>query len=535
MRATAPLATGAGPRLGRESIAWLVAIALAAICLALLFGNGLGFVARQWGDPEYSHGWLIPVVTLVVLWSRRRAILTTRPDGSWLGCGLVAIGLVGLLLGEMAFVQRAGFVMLPVVLAGLGLAALGFRAMRFAWLPLLFLYFALPLPGSIYVPLSTSLQFVSSELGAGMLRLLGVSVYLDGNIIDLGTYQLQVAEACSGLRYLFPLASFGFLCAWLFNAPFWARAIVLLSTVPITVLTNSARIAMTGLFVEHGSIELAEGFMHLFEGWVIFIVALLVLFALMWLLARVLGNNRHVLDLLDFDRLTAEPDAAGARATTPRRVPAPFAASLGLILAAVAAHGPLTDRVQLIPQRPGLVTFPLRIEGWRGLPIPIGDQQVLEQLGADDYLLADFARDGAPAPVNLWVAYYDHQLGTAAIHSPKDCLPGGGWEYVSLESLDAPVTAADGRSFSLNRGLIAKGREQMVIYYWVEIRGRKLTNDTALKIYNLWDSFRMRRSDGALVRLMSPVAPGEDVTAADRRLQDFLVRSYPILEAHVGA
>jgi exosortase D (VPLPA-CTERM-specific) len=533
MRATAPLNHRAGLRLGRDALAWLIAAVVALACLALLFADGLVFVARQWSDPEYSHGWLIPAVTLFVLWSRRDAILANWGRGAWAGTALLAIGLAGLLLGEMAFVRRAPFMMLPIVLGGLGLAALGGRAMRYAWLPLAFLYFAFPLPGSVYVPLSTTLQFISSELGAGMLRLLGVSVFLDGNIIDLGVYQLQVAEACSGLRYLFPLAFFGLLCAWLYKAPWWAKALVLLSTVPITVLTNSARIALTGVFVEYGSIALAEGFMHLFEGWAIFLVALALLFLEMWVIARLLGRGRHILDLLDFDRLTGGAKPA-PRQPLPR-LPVPFMACLGLLLVATVAHGPLTERSQIIPERPGLVTFPLRMGEWVGSPIPIGDEEVLGALGADDYLLADYVRQDAGKPVNMWVAYYDEQMGNAAIHSPKDCLPGGGWEYVSLKTIRSPLPDASGRPFELNRGLIAKGLDQMVIYYWVESRGRKITNDTALKLYNLLDSFTMGRSDGALVRLMTPVMPGESIEAADTRLQSFLERSYPVLEPHVGA
>jgi exosortase D (VPLPA-CTERM-specific) len=535
MRAAAPATRERDVTFDRETLGWLVAGLVVLGSIAFLFADGLVFVARQWSDPEYSHGWLIPAVTLFVLWSRREAILAERGNGAWLGVLLVVLALTFFMLSQMALVLRGPFLALIPLLVGLGFAMLGRRAMRHALMPLLFLVFAFPLPGSLAVPLSTTLQLISSKLGAGILNLVGVSVFLDGNIIDLGVYQLQVAEACSGLRYLFPLASFGFLCAWLYKAPLWARGLVLLATVPITILTNSARIAMTGLFIEYGSIELAEGFMHLFEGWVIFLVALAILFLLMWAIARLTGEARGIVDLLDFDRLAGRAAPAGGAAVPPRRVPAPFVACAGLLLATVLASGPLTERQQSIPERPGLVTFPLVLGTWQGQPIPVTNQSVLRALGADDHLLADYRRAGAEAPVNLWVAYYDHQLGDAAIHSPKDCLPGGGWEYVSIETIPAPIGTADGRPFQINRGVIAKGLEQMVIYYWLDMRGRQLTNDTSLKIYNLWDSFARGRSDGALVRLLSPVAPGETTAAADARLRDFLSRAYPLLEPHVGA
>jgi exosortase D (VPLPA-CTERM-specific) len=455
----------------------------------------------------------------------------------WLGLVLTALALGILIFSDMALIRRGPFLAFVLLLYGLSLAGLGWRAARYVAVPLFFLLFAFPLPGSVAVPLSTTLQLISSQLGAGILNLLGISVFLDGNVIDLGVYKLQVAEACSGLRYLFPLTSFGFLCAWLFRGPLWARVFVLLSTIPITIAMNSGRIALTGVFIEYGNIELAEGFLHLFEGWIIFLGALLILFAEMWLLMLLTAGRTRPLDLLDFDRATAAMPVGAAVATAdqPRHVPPPLVACAGLMLAALLAHGTLTQREQIIPHRPGLVTFPLSIEGWTGRMAPIEDKTVLRSLGATDYLLADFTFGSNPAPVNFWVAYYDQQLATAAIHSPKDCLPGGGWEYVNVETIPAPVLTADGRQFMVNRGVVAKGLEQMVIYYWIELRGRQITTDFSLKLYNLWDSYALQRSDGALIRLMSPIMPGEEAAAADRRIEEFLKRTYPLLEPHVGA
>ena len=106
------------------------------------------------------------------------------------------------------------------------------------WSALVFLLFMVPLPRFIQFNLSNELQLISSQLGAGIVRLFGIPVSLEGNVIDLGSYKLQVVEACSGLRYLFPLMSFGLLCAVLFKAPVWQRALVFLSSLPITIVMN---------------------------------------------------------------------------------------------------------------------------------------------------------------------------------------------------------------------------------------------------------------------------------------------------------
>src|SRR5262249_17017045 len=139
--------------------------------------------------------------------------------------------------------------------------------------------------------LSWRLQLISSELGGLFIRLFGVPVYLTGNIIDLGTYKLQVAEACSGLRYLYPLLGLGFPAAYLFQAPHWQRALVFLSTIPITIVMNSFRIGMVGVLVDRWGMAMADDVLHFFEGWVIFLACAAILAGEIYLLACWSGKS----------------------------------------------------------------------------------------------------------------------------------------------------------------------------------------------------------------------------------------------------
>ena len=159
------------------------------------------------------------------------------------------------------------------------------------FIPIIFLLFAIPLPYFIDAMLSFRLQLISSQLGTSFIRLLQIPVFLEGNVIDLGIYKLQVVEACSGLRYLYPLMSLGFLAAYLFQAPLWQRALVFLSTIPITIVMNSLRIGIVGVLVNYWGPQDADGFLHMFEGWIIFIACAGVLVAEMSLLAR-LGSGK---------------------------------------------------------------------------------------------------------------------------------------------------------------------------------------------------------------------------------------------------
>ncbi|MDX1539767.1 MAG: VPLPA-CTERM-specific exosortase XrtD [Geminicoccaceae bacterium] len=518
------------------SLVWLAVAVVAVLLLGLLFGDVLAAIAEHWALPEYNHGWLIPLISLAILWQRRERILADRSAGSWAGPALVVLGLALLALRPIALMHVPAAVGFVVALAGLGLAALGRSGMRLVWLPLGFLLFALPLPGTAYVILSTQLQLISSELSAGLLSLLGVSVFLDGNIIDLGVYKLQVAEACSGLRYLFPLSSFAFLCAWLYRAPLWARGLVLLSFVPITVGMNSLRIAVTGLFVEYGSLELAEGFFHLFEGWVISLGAIALMFGLMMLLAHLAGRPAGLTTIIDFDRIAggAAPGGSTGSGQTAGRPGVPLAACLGLLLGALPALLWLAQRPVVIPERPGLVMFPLEVDGWRGRTMPL-DQVTLATLEADDYLLADFTTAEVAAPVNLWVAYYGSQLDVLGtnIHSPKTCLPGNGWEFMRLSEVE--VEPEGSGPFAVNRAVLVRGEEQMLVYYWYEQRGHRFADEIWTKIYLFYDMLTRQRADGALVRLATPILPGETASTVERRLSGFLEQAYPSLVPHVGA
>ena len=133
------------------------------------------------------------------------------------------------------------------------------------------------------------------------MQLAGVPVYLDGNIIDLGVYKLQVAEACSGLRYLFPILSFSYLFAILYRGPLWHKAVLLLSAAPLTVLMNSFRIGVIGVLVNAYGIEQAEGFLHFFEGWVIFVACIAILFVMAVALQRLTPNPMPLSEAIDLD------------------------------------------------------------------------------------------------------------------------------------------------------------------------------------------------------------------------------------------
>jgi exosortase D (VPLPA-CTERM-specific) len=363
------------------------------------------------------------------------------------------------------------------------------------------------------------LQFLSSRLGVEFIQTLGIPVFLDGNIIDLGIYKLQVAEACSGLRYLFPLASFGFLFAVLYQGPFWHKVILFLSSMPITILMNSLRIGMIGILVNYFGIAQADGFLHWFEGWIIFVACIVLLYIEAIVLQRLVRKPRSTLDLLDLNFVGI---------LTPLRAVPNIFAGKKLITAALLLF--ISGSVwQLLPERAApklerqtFSSFPLKINNWQGVPGPKLDPIIAQVLGADDYLTADYIAAGDQAQVNLFIAYYNSTTDGTGIHSPEICIPGSGWEVLSWQQAKVETGDAAIPAFTVNRAIIQKGGIKRLVYYWFEQRGRRLASEYTTKLITVWDSFTKARADGALVRFVTPLSRGEPESLADKRLTSFL-------------
>jgi exosortase D (VPLPA-CTERM-specific) len=329
-----------------------------------------------------------------------------------------------------------------------------------------------PLPNFIYHNLSAALQLISSEIGVAFIRLFDISVYLEGNVIDLGSYKLQVVEACSGLRYLFPLMTLGFIAAYFFKGAFWKRAVIFLSTIPITVLMNSFRIGVIGVMVEYWGQDMAEGFLHDFEGWVVFMACTGILILEMWVLARI-GKERMPLQEafgLDF------PEPAPSDAPTQgRRPPVQLFAAFAVLILAFVISTQTEKRTEIIPERMAFSQFPDQVGEWEGRRERL-EQIYVDELKFDDYILTDYS-DGNGMPVNFYAAYYGSQSTGESSHSPRNCLPGGGWQIKESSRKEIPGVTVGDNPLIVNRFEIRKGDTGQLVYYWFQGRNRIDTNE----------------------------------------------------------
>jgi exosortase D (VPLPA-CTERM-specific) len=517
---------------------WIISAVLGAAAFAYVFRDGLIYMIERWDQEEYSHGSLIPIITLFLIWQKKDALAAMGAGTSlvgpagWVGALIVLGGILVGLIGELSTIYliiQYGFLM---TILGVAMSLVGFRGLKLIWAPLLYLVFMVPLPSFLYANLSAELQLISSELGVAFVRWFNIPVFLEGNVIDLGIYKLQVVEACSGLRYLFPLMSFGYLSAYLYRGPVWHRLVLFLSTIPITIVMNSFRIGVIGVAVDRWGIEMAEGALHFFEGWVIFMACVAILFLEIWLFVRFTGGKRSFTDSFRIelpDRSNGWMPKLGGTPTRPW-----LAAVVVLILATVGSLA-IAQRTETVAQRESLEAFPMQHGNWFGKGIPL-EKQIVEALKLTDYVNVNYAKPDDRMPVNLYAAFYASQRKGEAVHSPRSCIPGGGWQIESVKRRTvSDVTQADGQPLEVNRVIIAKGPVRQVVYYWFAQRGRNLTNEYLVKWYLFWDGMTRNRTDGALVRLVTPVRPNEDTSVADKRLVSLLKTIYPKIGRYIPA
>lgn len=282
--------------------------------LVFLYASVLAKLSHDWWtDENYSHGLLIPFVIGYILWAEREKLRQAhrKPSLLWGGTAilLAVFGLWAGVAGAELFTQRTSLVLM---LAGVVVYFWGGRMLRLVWVPLFLLLLAIPIPTIVLNKIAFPLQLFASRCAVWSMRLFDIPVLRQGNVIELmplnavETKKLEVVEACSGIRSLMTLMTLAVVFAY-FSYPrgprgdssnksgrfsllrswgFWRSTIIVFSAIPIAILTNALRVSGTGILARYYGVEIADGFFHSFSGWVIYIVAFLLLFGLGWVLDR---------------------------------------------------------------------------------------------------------------------------------------------------------------------------------------------------------------------------------------------------------
>ncbi len=511
-----PVAAFPGLRPG----AWLLLLLLVWLYHSIAF-----HLAVQWAkDPNFSHGFFVPAFALFVLWQNRHRLKTIALSPSWTGLPLLVLGLVMLafgVLGVELFTSRSSFL---VLLAGLIILFRGWPLFRAVLFPLAFSFLMIPLPAIILQRFTFPLQMFASKLAAWSLQAVGIPVLREGNVIMLASLSLEVAEACSGIRSLVSLLTLAIIYGYLIENRNWVRIVLACSAVPIAVIANVFRIFGTGLLGQLWDPDKAQGFFHEFQGWLVFVVSLILLFTLHRLINLVWAPVPPAkLPAPEACEPTGNPQPATGSSTR-------FLTATALMIV-FAAGLQLHSQDEAVPPHQPLSSLPAQIDAWAGTDLTL-DSETLEVLGPGEFLARTYEDTTQHDPwIDLFVAYFPSQKMGDTIHSPSHCLPGAGW--VPTQSQIVTLTNPDGSSFPVNRYVVSKAGQRELVLYWFQAHGREVASEYSAKYYLIADSIRLHRSDGALIRLMTPMFERESPDAAQVRIMQLGNKLLPLLDRSI--
>lgn len=275
---TPPYAESRMPELRPFLPYWQLAI-LTLLSLWLYWSTLRHLVGQWWHDPNFSHGFFVPLFSAFVLWQERGRLARIAPTPSWFGLPIVALGLCVLILGQLGAELFLARFSLLILIAGALILFFGWEFFRAVLFPWAFLLLMIPIPNIVFNQITFPLQIQASKVAASILPLFGVPILREGNVIRLPAMSLEVAEACSGIRSLMSLATLAIIYGYLAETRLWVRWLLALASVPIAIVANSVRIIGTGLLVQYWDPEKAEGYFHASWGWIIFVISLVLLFA----------------------------------------------------------------------------------------------------------------------------------------------------------------------------------------------------------------------------------------------------------------
>jgi exosortase D (VPLPA-CTERM-specific) len=502
------------------------ALVIGAFCILIfLFRDSLGFMLARWQSVEHSHGFLVPLVVIALLgWRAESQSDLADGNGACIGVLLVIFSLALLLFGELGAVytvSQSGFV---IGLCGLLLSLGGLRRFPMLWLPSLFLLFMVPLPPFLLNQIIATLQLAAASLGMLLIRATGLTVILEGNFIDVGAYQASVVEGSSSVRMVLPLFFLAASLAVLFRWRWWERVLLLVLAVLTVVGVGAVRLGVTCLLAEHRDVATADAFLRGTAGLPLYLGCIgMFLLPVWWLVQRRQGGIAAAFAL--------KWPATGwvDRSLAPGRPLSVVVAMLVLcaLVSLVVSRPPMRS-----PERASLDGFPQQLGDWQGSAGYV-DPAALASLDLDDHLMANYRRPEDRFPVSLWVAWYDSQVYGASVHSPLACLPGAGWQVESVSRVVLAGSGQGGEPLSVNRAIIALGAERHLVYYWFSQRGRNLTSEYLVKWFIFQDVLLTQRSDGALIRLITPFSDAASLVEADQRLTAFARDAVPVLRDFV--
>ena len=493
---------------------------LGAVFLLAYFGVLKGLFDTWYNNEDYSYGFLIPLVAAYLIWEKKGQLKSIRVSSNWMGAPFFFFFLLVSIYGMLGSSPSAVRPAIPFMLLAIVLFCFGKSALKAVWFPLFFLVFMIPLPTVVQTGIGVPLKLLSTKLGAVLLHLFGVSVFVQGNVIDLGVTQLQVVDACSGLRYILPLLALGVLFAYFFEKTKWKQVALVIFTIPVSVITNGIRIGATGILAQKYGSGMAEGFFHDFSGWVVFMFAFALLFGFMFLLklfakpAPEAPENR-----------ISEEGLESVRTRTFSLIPIVICSCF---LVAVAVAGYSVGALPKIALKGGFSNFPMTIGQSVGEREPI-DPEIIALSGAEEAFSAVF-RSVRSTDISLYIGYRGSPFGenNNFFHSPNICLPSSGWTTLNMVKHTVQGVPRFGSIVVTEMVIEQLGRKQLV-YYWFQTKNRSSHDVNINRFHLALHALKRDNTYDIFIRPITPLLSNETVGDAEKRMDEFARETLKVL------
>lgn len=501
---------------------------LVVASLAFMYWTVFSKLAYDWwNDDNYSHGLLVPFVVACIVWLNRDQIRRSVTGGrTFAGLLLIFAAtalLIGGILGAVLVAQRASLI---VMIIGIIVFFFGSRVLWRLTIPLLLVLLAIPIPQLIFNKIAFPLQLLASRLADRGIGFLGIPADRYGNVIDIHSLaaneiiSLEVVEACSGIRSLMTLITLALLLGYftrerhgrglsdlrqfIFDRDVYRTILLMAAAVPVAILTNAGRVIGTGIVAYYYGRAPVETVWHDISGSLVFVTALALLYGLNLVLKWILRRKAPAA-IMPLHGLGGDSQ----RTVGWRRI--------AFIIVSIALCGSVVNwfqnRGEITVDRRLLAELPSRLGQWEQRNDDIRfDPDTEKVLRATDYVMRDYYGPGKR--LNVYIGYYASQRSGATYHSPLSCLPGTGWEMLEPELL--VVTTASGRRLEVKRMIVQQGDHREYLIYWYQGRGRVNSSEYVDRLFTSFDSLTRRRSDGGMVRIMTPLGkdPARSLDAA---------------------
>jgi exosortase D (VPLPA-CTERM-specific) len=490
---------------------WFKIAVLSIIFIAAYWVPIKGTVNTWFASDDYSFGFIIPAISAYLIWDKRAGLRGIPVKSYWIALPplilCVMLSLYGI-LGSSGNISRP---LIPVLIILFTAFCFGKVVTGRLLFPFAFLIFMIPLPAFLERTIGVYLKSVSSKLGGNLISFCNIPVNVSGNVIDLGVTQLQVVDACSGLRYLFPLIALGFVYVYFFERVFWKKVFCVAATIPIAVLTNGLRVGITGILTNTFGTKAAEGFFHEFAGWVLFLVS----FAFLFLLGRILSYFPP--RVAPSGKLEQTGPAVMG---TVENINKPFFVSVAILLI-VSVLSLSTSAMPPVKIRDGIASFPLVFSGWQGRS-EVVDQEIVAKSGAEESFSGVY-QNGKNEVVSLYVGYRSTAFmeNENFFHSPTVCLPSQGWEVVrtttrKISGVPAFPDLAVTEMVTENMGT------RNIVYFWFQTKNLATYDKNINRFHLAMHAIQRDNTYDLFIRPIMPVLPNEKIEDTEKRMDRFV-------------